>query len=339
VKERVKLFSPVTLRDITKVTGFTVNTVSRALKGKEDVSPKTRSYIQREARRLGYIPNALAASLRYGRTRSISAIIPDISDPLFAILVRDIECRLKEKRFDLFIQNTDENEELERQAILASIGKKLDGVLICPCQKNTDSLELLESNKVPFVLFGRRFSSKKFSYVVADDVQGGFLATHHLIEKGHRDIVMLNAPEYISSAHERLLGYKRALKEAGIPFRTQMVREVAIRRGECRRALQQLLDSSLGFSAIFCFSDLMAWETISFLQGKGIKIPGDVAIVGFDDIQSRLFYPYPLTSIGYGKRKMALKAVDSLLRMIENPSRQDDTKLIADVQLSVRHST
>ena len=131
---------PVTLRDITKVTGFTVNTVSRALKGKEDISVGTRRFIQREARRLGYIPNALAASLRSGRTGSISAIIPDISDPLFAILLRDIESRLKEKNFDLFIQNTDENNDLERRAVMASVSKKLDGVIICPCQKDTHTI-------------------------------------------------------------------------------------------------------------------------------------------------------------------------------------------------------
>ena len=220
---------PVTLRDITKVTGFTVNTVSRALKGKEDISVGTRRFIQREARRLGYIPNALAASLRSGRTGSISAIIPDISDPLFAILLRDIESRLKEKNFDLFIQNTDENNDLEQRAVMASVSKKLDGVVICPCQKDTTPLQVMEDNSVPFVLLGRRFARNAYSYVVADDVKGGFLATRHLIERGHRDILFLNAPTCISSARERLQGYRKALEAAGIPLRTQMVREVAIR--------------------------------------------------------------------------------------------------------------
>ncbi|MGA2762891.1 MAG: LacI family DNA-binding transcriptional regulator [Spirochaetia bacterium] len=331
--------APVTLRDITKVTGFTVNTVSRALKGKEDISVGTRRFIQREARRLGYIPNALAASLRSGRTGSISAIIPDISDPLFAILLRDIESRLKEKNFDLFIQNTDENDDLEHRAVMASVSKKLDGVVICPCQKDTTPLQVMEGNNVPFVLLGRRFARNAYSYVVADDVKGGFLATRHLIERGHRDILFLNAPTCISSARERLQGYRKALGAVGIPFRTQMVREVAIRGGECSRTLQQLLRNKVRFSAIFCFSDLMAWEAISFLQEKGMKIPGDVAIVGFDDIQSRLFYPYPLTSVGYGKKEIALKAVDSLLRMIERPFDGVPTRLVVDVQLSVRQST
>jgi LacI family transcriptional regulator, galactose operon repressor len=329
----------VTLRDIAKVTAFTANTVSRALKGKDDISLSTRRYIQGEARRLGYIPNALAASLRSGKTRSISAIIPDISDPLFAILLRYIESRLKEENFDLFIQNTDEDDDLERRAVMASISRKLDGVIICPCQKDTAALKMLQGNKVPLVLLGRRFPRTAFSYVVADDTRGGFLATRHLIDRGHRDILFLNAPIFISSARERLQGYRKALKEAGIPFRAHMVREVAIRAGECSRALQHVLEGQIRFSAIFCFSDLMAWEAISFLQGRGLRIPDDIAIVGFDDVQSRLFYPYPLTSVGYGKKKLSLQAVDALLRMIENPSRPETTRLVVDVQLSVRQST
>ena len=274
-----------------------------------------------------------------GEPATISVIIPDISDPLFAILLRDIESRLKEKNFDLFIQNTDENDDLERRAVMASVSKKLDGVIICPCQKDTTPLQVMEGNSVPFVLLGRRFARSAYSYVVADDVKGGFLATRHLIERGHKDILFLNAPTCISSARERLQGYRKALGAAGIPFRTQMVREVAIRGGECSRTLQQLLWNKVRFSAIFCFSDLMAWEAISFLQGKGMKIPGDVAIVGFDDIQSRLFYPYPLTSVGYGKKEIALKAVDALLRMIEKPFDGVPTRFVVDVQLSVRQST
>ena len=100
---------PVTLRHIADATGFTVNTVSRALKGGRDISQATRALIQKKARTMGYVPNALAVSLRSGRTRTISAIIPDITDPLFAIWIRDLESRLKTRDFDLFIQNTDEN--------------------------------------------------------------------------------------------------------------------------------------------------------------------------------------------------------------------------------------
>ena len=329
----------VTLRDIAAATGFTMNTVSRALKGKSDISARTRGLIQKEARRMGYIPNALAASLRSGRTRTISVIIPDISDPLFAILVRDIEARLKAKDFDLFIQNTDEDDELERRAVMAAIGKKIDGIIICPCQKSAANITLMQDNGIPFVLLCRRFARGTFNYVVADDVKGGFLATEHLVQRGHTEILFLNGPRYISSARERLLGYRQALEKNGIAFRKSLVQEVEIRGGECTRTLQTLLARKVRFTSIFCFSDLMAWEAISFLQSQGLKIPQDVAIVGFDDIQSRLYYPYPLTSVGYGKKKIADIAVDTLMERIEKPSKHRDVHRAVDVRISARRST
>lgn len=331
--------APVTQRDIAMATGFTVNTVSRALKGMKDISTRTRRLIQTEAKRLGYIPNALAASLRSGKTRTISAIIPDIADPLFAILVRDIEVRLKQKDFDLFIQNTDEDDELERRAIQAAMGKKMDGIIICPCQRDAGNVEIIRDSHIPLVLLGRKPKGGSYNYVVADDVKGGFLATEHCIRRGHTDILFLNAPSYISSARERHQGYRQALQKHGIRYRSELVKEVKISTGECSRTLGALLKHGDRFTAIFCFSDLMAWEAMSFLQSRGLSIPGDVAVVGFDDIQSRLFYPYPLTSVGYGKKKIADAAVDALLHVIENPSDTARVHLVVNVNLFARGST
>jgi len=339
VPRKSRSASSPTLRDIAAATGFTMNTVSRALKGKTDISARTRRLIQQTARRMGYIPNALAASLRSGRTRTVSVIIPDISDPLFAILVRDIEAKLKERDFDLFIQNTDENDELERRAIMAAIGKKIDGVILCPCQKSARNLGIMRDNGMPFVLLCRRFARGTASYVVADDVRGGFLATQHLIERGHRDILFLDGPRCISSSRERLLGYRQALEKSGIPYRGALVQEVKIKGGECTRTLRDLRGRKVHFTSIFCFSDLMAWESISFLQAEGLRIPQDVAIVGFDDIQSRLYYPYPLTSVGYGKKKIADISVDTLMERIESPSGAKDMRLAVEVEMVVRRST
>ena len=184
-----------------------------------------------------------------------------------------------------------------------------------------------------------RFARGTDDYVVADDVRGGYLATRHLIQRGHKDILYLNAPSHISSARERLLGYRQALLESGIGYRKALVREVPIRGGECSRTLQALLKARVPFTSIFCFSDLMAWEAISFLQGKGRVVPGDVAIVGFDDIQSRLYYPYPLTSVGYGKKKIADMSVDTLMKIIENPARGCRVQRAVDVTLVARRST
>lgn len=331
--------SRVTMRDIAEVTGFTMNTVSRALKDKDDISYSTKKLINNAAKKLGYIPDAIAISLRSGKSKTISVIIPDISDPLFAILVRDIETKLKEKRLDLFIQNTDEDNDYERRCILAAISKKIDGIIICPCQKNLENINILKKNKIPFVLLGRRCAGRDTDYVVADDTKGGYLATRHLIEQGHRRILFLNGPRYISSAKERLMGYKKALRDSNIEYRDELVRELKIKGGDCSRILKKLLKEKIQFTSIFCFSDLMAWEAISYLQTQEIRIPPDVAIVGFDDIQSMLYYPYPLTSVAYGKKEMAMKCIDILYEKINNPYCERYHQIVVDVDLVIRKST
>ncbi len=309
-----------TLKDIAERTGYTVNTVSRALKDKDDISITTRALIKKVADELGYIPNAIAASLRSGSTKSVSVIIPDISDPLFAIWVKDIEMLLKERNFDLFIQNTGENDELEKRAVRLAISKKIDGIILCPCQKNDSSIAMLKNNGVPFVLIGRRFHRDDIDYVLADDTQGGYLAARHLIDLGRRRLLFLNGPSYISSARERLDGYQRALTEQGIRFIPELVREVEIKAGECTRILREVFKQRLEFSGLICFSDLMAWEAIYQLHSLKKKVPEDVAVVGFDDIQSRLFYPYPLSSVGYSKQEIARKAVSILFEKIDASS-------------------
>jgi LacI family transcriptional regulator len=328
----------ITLRDIAERTGYTVNTVSRALKDKEDIAASTRSLIKRVAEELGYIPDAVAASLRSGSMKTISVIIPDISDPLFAIWVKDIEMRLKERDFDMFIQNTEENQELEKRAVRLAIGKKIDGIILCPCQKDESSIETLKANGIPFVLIGRRFSRPDIDYVLADDLEGGYLATRHLLEAGHRRILFLNGPCCISSAQERLAGYRKALQEKGLPFCAELVREVRINVGECTRELQAIIERKLDFTGIFCFSDLMAWEAISYLQSVKLRVPDDVAVVGFDDIQSRLFYPYPLSSVEYSKSEIAGRCVSILFEKIADPNAEKYFQEVMKVRFTQRSS-
>ena len=328
----------VTLRDIAERTGFTINTVSRALKDKDDISAPTRSLIKKVAEELQYIPNALAASLRSGSLKTISVVIPDISDPLFGIWVKDIEIELKEKNFDLFIQNTDENDELEKRALRLAIGKKIDGIILCPCQKDESNIEILKAAGIPFVLLGRRFARQDIDYVMADDEQGGYLATRHLLESGHRRVLFLNAPGCLYAARDRLAGYRRALLEQGVGFCPELVREVKISIGEVTRELQTVSEQKLDFTAIFCFDDLMAWEAICFLQSAGRRVPEDVAVVGFDDIQSELYYPYPLSSIGYPKREIAKRCVSVLFEKINNPEADSYCQELMKVRFVTRRS-
>ncbi|MCL4384878.1 MAG: LacI family transcriptional regulator [Actinobacteria bacterium] len=326
----------ITLKDIAKKTGFSANTISRALKNKEDISKATREYIYKVSKEMGYIPNSIAGSLRSGKTRTIATIVPDISDPLIAIWVKDIETRLRLNNYNTFIINTEEEYEIEEDAIFFALSKNVDGIILCPTQKDNKDIKFLINNGVPFVLLGRRFYDLETDYVISDDVHGSFLAIDYLIKKGHKKILFMNGPGYISSAKERLEGYKKAFVENNVKLDENLIKEVGNTSGYSIKAINKIIQEGLEFSAVFAFSDIVAWEIIYALQNIDKNRFKNIPVIGFDNIQSRFFYPYPLTTVNYSKKKIAYKAVDILLSNIEEKFHDNFKQYIFETNLIVR---
>jgi LacI family transcriptional regulator len=304
----------VTLRDISRKTGYSVNTVSRALRGKADIAPETREKIRAAADEMGYVVNSMASSLRSGRTGLVAVIVSDISNPLFGILVKDIETALIRENYCAMILNTDENEEKEKRALYHAISKKVDGIILCPAQRSDGNIRLLKRSGIPFVLQGRRMRGIETDYVVWDDVGGAYLATRYLLSQGKRSILYLTAPLYISSARERYEGYCKALAEAGIEpepgnllvmddFDNDAGMECALRR----------LDR---VSAVFAFNDVLALKLLETIR----RLPQcrDIPVIGFDNIQSRLHIPYPLSSVHTPKKLMAEQVCRFLMGRIRH---------------------
>lgn len=325
-----------TLKEIAIKTGFTTNTISRALKNKSDISEKTRKYINEVAKEMRYIPNNIAKSLRSGKTKTIATIVPDISDPLIAIWVKDIETRLRFSGYNTFIINTEEKYENEEEAIILALSKNVDGIILCPTQKKSDDIKLLIHQGTPFVLLGRRFYDINTDYVISDDVKGAFLAVDYLIKKGYKHILFMNGPIYVSSSKERLEGYIKALKDNGISPREELIKEVEITTGNSLKLVNKLIKAGLNFDSAFAFSDLMALEIIYTLQNvKNIKYK-NIPVIGFDNIQSRYFYPYPLTTVNYSKRQLAYKVVDILLNNIKERFHNEYQQYIVDTNLIIK---
>lgn len=308
--KRVK--ETVTLKDIALQTGYSVNTVSRALRGKDDISEKTIEKIKQAANSMGYINNTIASSLRLGYTNTIAVILGDISNPHFAIMTKEIENHARTMGYSTFLLNTNEDAKLERAAIRTAINKNVDGIIICPTQEDSSNIQFLIDSKIPFVQIGRHDGNLDANYVVCDDVLGGYQATKFLIDNGHKKILFLNGPSYISSARERKQGYLKALREAGIPEDGKLIREISVSRGNCSEVLEAVLKEQISFSAVFAFSDMIAWETCTFFDRKGMSVPKDISVVGFDHIQSRIAIPSPLATISSFKGKMSVTAVECL---------------------------
>ncbi len=326
----------VRLKEIALKTGFTINTVSRALKGKDDISPKTQKLIQDVAKEIGYISNSIAGALRSGFTKIIAVILGDISNPHFALMAKEIECAASTFQYATIIINTNENESIEKQAIYSALSKKVDGIILCPCQKNIENISFIKQTATPFVLIGRRIRDPHVDYVIVNDTKGGYLATQHLIKGGHKDILLLNGPKYISSARERGAGYRKAFRDNSLPVSNNLIREIFVTGDDLQHYVNNIIDEGTRFTSIFAFSDLIAWETIYALNNRGLKVPDDIAVVGFDDIQSRLFFPIPLTTIGTVNGRMSETAVKILMAKIQSERNVAPCTTVIDTCLVVR---
>ena len=308
-------YSP-TLRDVAQVSGFSVNTVSRALRGKDDISESTASLIKKTAEELGYINNAPASSLRLGHTNTIAVILGDISNPHFSIMMKEIENRARLDGYSSFLINTNEDLNKEAEAIRTALNRNVDGIIICPSQQDDSNIRYLINMRIPFVQIGRYFNLPGASWIVCNDELGGYQAVRHLIEKGHRDILFLSGPPYVSSSRERQAGYCRALKEAKIKYRPALVKETSLTG--CSETINDILREKLKFSAIFAFSDMLAWDAWACFQKAGYRIPRDFSLVGFDYIQSRFSIPFRLATISSYKARISTTAVECLLCIIKN---------------------
>lgn len=307
----------VTLKDIARMTGFTVNTVSRALNSKPDISRETSLKIQQAAQKAGYIRNWMAGSLRTGRSDTIAVIVCDLSNPFFALMVADIETAAADYGYTVIVLCTHEIQQKEENAIRAAIGRQVDGILLCPCQGDGDSRGLLKASGIPYVLVSRRFGADDPDALVCDEVRGGYLATEHLIQAGHRKLVFLSSYGRVSGIAERRQGFFQACKDHGIPKEDCLAFEHE--QGDRTAAFLKDLHSK-GFTGVFAYCDMEAWVVITALQQLGLRVPEDVAFTGYDNIQGRLGFPFSLCSVDGSLKELCVRSVSRLDHLIQGES-------------------
>lgn len=230
------------LIDVANATGYSVNTVSRALRGLPDIAEETRRIIFEAARNMGYVTNAQASCLRYGYTRTIAVITPDISNLFFCYILEDIENQVREIGYSTIFLSTSEDNQQEYDALRTAISKNVDGIIWCPTQGNVKNAELLISSGVPFVLLGRNISGIEADCVIPDDQKGGYQAVQYLIKKGHRNIIHVVPPENNASSYERRLGFAKAYDDTGLPCQPDLFCEAPVIGQGFRSLLGHTLD-------------------------------------------------------------------------------------------------
>ena len=309
----------ITLRDVAGACGYTVNTVSRALRGDSRLPESTRLKIREIAVRMGYIRNSLASTLRSGRSGNVAVIVNDVHNLHFCNMLTVMDSELRKAGYNIMVLCMGLNEELGERLIRSAISQSVDGILYFPYMNNPEHIEVMRKNHVPFVLLDRRINDIVTDNVRCDDRRGGFLAGTHLAGLGHRKYLFLSGENRSSSQVDRLEGFMQAMREYGIP--ESNIRVVPGEKVEAALADSTLREHlfPLDYTAIVSFRDEVSYPVMLELADMGMEMPRDISIVSFDHLRGDIPYLPKLTSIFSEGQDVASNGVRLLLDRIEHP--------------------
>ncbi len=331
-----------TMQDIARRAGVSVITVSRALNNKPDISKQTKERILAVARELNYVPNALARALVSGDSRTLGVMVADNANPFFAVQISGIEQVARAHGYGVVLCNTSEDCDLEAQAIRMLCMKRVDGILITAVQSEPDHLRQLREANIPYLFLNRHLHEPDTDCVLNDNALGAYDAVKHLVDLGHRRIAYIITAQQVSSVGERLEGYRRALEEAGIPYDPQLILRTEVTlEGGYRQAKEVVKGISPRPTAIFAYDDLMAIGVLKALRELGLRVPQDMALVGYDDIPFAQFLEPSLTTVAQPAYEMGQKAAEILLLKTSRSAEEEwvPQRVIFRPELKVRGST
>lgn len=331
----------VRLRDVAEHAGVSVKTVSNVVHRNPSVSPQMRARVQRSIEALGYLPNISARSLRTGRSGLVGLAVPRLLDPYFAQVASAIVDAATERGLSVLVEQTDGDPGRESEVLHGRRPTLVDGLIFSPVAVSQRVLDEA-APAVPLVLLGEHLQASQRCRVAVDNVAAAGEAVEHLIGLGRRRIAAIGAKRgsTAATAELRLKGYRTALTEAGLPRRAEL--EVPVQqfsRQEGSRAVKELLSRRTPPDALFCFNDLLALGAIQALQEQGLKVPEDVAVVGFDDIEEAAYSSPALTTIAPDVDALAAAAVDRLVARLDDPSTPEGDSIVIPHHLAVRGSS
>lgn len=312
--------SQVTIKDIARTLGISASTVSRALKNHPDISEETKVAVNELAVRLKYQPNAVALSLRQSRSYTIGVIIPEIVHYFFSSVISGIEDVAYDAGFTVIICQSNEKYDREVANARMLLAHRVDGVLVSVSKETTDysHLTMLQEGNIPLVFFDRIVPGIAADQVVIDDEEAAYKATMHLIKKGRKRLAHFAGPGNLLIGRDRKNGFLRALRESGLPADPELIID-ADSFEKAHIAINRLLDAENLPDGIFTTNDLTAIGAIQALKKRGIRIPGQVAIVGFSDGHFSGITEPALTSVDQHGYEMGTIATRILLDRLVNP--------------------
>ncbi len=330
--------SRVTLVDIAADAGVSRATASLVIRNVPSVADATRKRVQRSIKRLGYIYHRGAASLRLQQSHAIGLIVSDITNPFFAEVIVAIEECLAAVGLVTLLGNTSEDHGKEERLVKTMSEFPADGILICPAigrEGSTADARLNFATQLPSVAFARRVPGLDFAGV--DNAQGSLLAVEHLFKLGNRRMAFIGGDPDISTGHERIKGYQRALSQLGLAFEPELILPSPPTRRGGYDSVERLLQMRNRPTAALCFNDVVAFGVINALQQAGLRVGRQFGVVGFNNVPDAAQSLPGLTTVDTSPRELGATAADLLLKRIEQPDSPIRTVILLP-RLIVRQS-
>lgn len=328
----------ITIQDVAKRAGVAPITVSRVVNNSGYATAGIRSRVEAAIQELGYVPNTLAGSLRSRRTNTLALILSDITNPFFTTVARGVEDAASDAGFLVMVGNTDEREDKERTYVRMFLQKRVDGILLVPARSAAASLEFIGKQKTAVVLLDRRVPESSADVVRCDSEGGAYELGRLLASLGHRHIGILTGPEGVSTSDERIRGCCRALSEAGLADGWRVYHgELTQQSG--RTMTEQALEDWPRPTALFASNNFIAIGAQKAMAERGLRVPEDIALVGFDDLPPALVTAPFLTVVGQPAYEMGRKGVEVLLDRLQGRAPEGHRDIVLPTELIVRGSS
>ncbi|OED41527.1 hypothetical protein ACH42_13565 [Endozoicomonas sp. (ex Bugula neritina AB1)] len=309
-----------TIKDVAKRAQVSISTVSHVLNGTRFVSEDACKKVYEAVAALNYKPSAVARSLKTNKTRTIGMLTASNTNPFFAEVIHGVESTCYERGYHLVLCNSDGDLDKQQSYLRTLEEKRIDGLLVMSAHNDPAFFQALnERCAEPMVILDCQVPNIHADVIMEDAEAGGYEATRHLINSGHTEIACISGPKHLSPSSSRYAGYQRALAESNITVNPEWVLEGQLTAESGFQAVITMLRNTLPPSALFVGNDLMAMGAICALQSSGYKVPEDISVMGYDNIELASFTSPPMTTMHQPKRELGQLAADTLLNRIENP--------------------
>jgi LacI family transcriptional regulator len=326
------------IRQVALRAGVSVTTVSHALNGTRFVSDDARAKVEEAAHALGYVPSEVARWLKQNTTRTLGMLVPNNSNPYFAEIIRGVERHCYGAGYSLLLCNSDDDAQRQTDHLRVLVERRVDGLVLVASGEDAQIVACCKNLRLPLVIVDREIDRIAADLVEVDHAVGGELATAHLLALGHARVACIGGPAKLRPSRQREAGWRLALSKVGVkPRADELVRGDFGPQGGAA-ALTRLLSSARPPSAVFVCNDLMAIGALHAAHAAGVNVPGDLSVVGFDDIELAAFTTPGLTTVAQPKEAIGTAAVKLLLERLRD-GRSEPRRLILQPELRLRASS